>query len=81
VIYLIKYGRSSSSRMNLKQAVVGHMMSVCGSDGLPPVTATHAPSVGVAVLVVTVGTAVAVGHATVGHTTPVVVTVHDEGCI
>jgi len=76
----MKYGTSSSSRMNLKQAVVGHMMSERGSDGLPPVTATHAPSVGVAVLVVAVGTAPSV-VASPGLCTPVVVTVHVEGCI
>jgi len=78
VIHLVGYARRRWRRggggRSLKQASISKDEGV----GLPPVTATHAPSVGVAVLVVAVGTVPAI-IASPG-TTPVV-SVHVEDCI
>jgi len=76
VIYLVEYARWYNSRSHEFEVGIIYNYGGHGStSGLPPVTTTHAPSIGVAILVVTVGTAPPI---VASPWTTIVVTVHDE---
>jgi len=75
MIYLVEYARYYNRRRT-QEFEAGIYNYGNGTGGLPPVTTTHAPSIGVAILVVTVGTAPPI---VASPWTTIVVTVHDEG--
>lgn len=76
MIYLVEYARYNRRRRSHEFEAGIYNYGGHGTRVLPPVTTTHAPSIGVAILVVTVGTAPPI---VASPWTTIVVTVHDEG--